>query len=404
MNVRFATVVVLLVFGVVASVAARTAAAAPAPGPVIELMVVADYELFQRHGADTVAVIRSRVNGADHILRRELGVGLHLAEVVVFDTPDDPFVTPAANGAVVDLLVELGSYGASLFAERKRPDLLYLFTGRFVGLPAAITYLGGACGSPSSNAVGVVPPASDGFVLEHEIGHSLGAVHDNLTACAGGRYVMTTTASWPFFSPCSKADIEVERANDGCLLQEGPRTCGSSPDSDADGLCDELDRCDAGGTLFDAKLRLVAHRSVLVSGTLNAGTAAVDPAADGLRVIVQTPAGGEVFDVAVPGGAYDAGTGRGWRSNRAGTTWTFAAGAQSIGGIVSKVVVKADPKVPGWYHVTVKGLRAGVHPSIAGLEPRATIALGADGRCFEKRFAATACRSPGSGRTLSCRG
>ena len=375
------------------------AAAAPQVSRLLELVVVTDHEMFLRYGADTSAVVRARVATADKIFRRELGVGLHLARIVVFETPDDPFDTPEGNQAIYGLADELASNRSRFVPSPSRADLLHLLTAREVGNPRGVSGGGGPCsGGGSASRFD-----TDDVVLEHELAHGIGALHD--TGTCHGPYIMSGGGNGTSFSPCSKAEIAAALAQKTCQFEENLPTCRWYPaDGDGDGLCDVLDRCASGTELLGVKLKLSAYRSMLLSGTANAGTTTVNPVADGLRVVVQTSAGGEVFDVEVPGGAYDAVTRRGWKTYGNGTRWTFVSKQTAVGGIVSKVILKAISDAPGWFAFTIQGTGSGVHPSVAGLAPRATLMLGADAAmCAETSFPSFACRTSGSGKILSCR-
>lgn len=376
------------------------AAAVPQVSRMLELVVVTDYEMFLRYGADTRAVVRERVNRADEIFRRDLGVGLHLARIVVFETPDDPFEAPEGVDAIQTLASELQAYRSQIVQFPSRADLVHLFTAREVLLVA-----GNSAGGVCSHAASVSYFTTDApRYFEHELGHDLGARHDVGSSCGDDDYIMSGGGNGDSFSPCSKAAIAATLAQTSCQFEEDLPWCQSNADGDGDGLCDTLDLCTSETTLLDVKLKVNAYRSMEFSATANAGAASVDPAVEGLRVILQTAAGGEVFDVTVPGGAYDAATRRGWTVSGNGNRRTFVSKKTAVGGIVSKVILRSVPGAPGWFKFSVQGIGAEFHPSVAGGEPRATLMFGHElTRCADASFPSYTCRSASSGRSLVCR-
>jgi hypothetical protein len=134
-------------------------------------------------------------------------------------------------------------------------------------------------------------------------------------------------------------------------------------------------------------------------------TPAIDPAAQGARLLVQDAAGGTVFDVTVPAGAYDAGTRSGWKVLGSGWQYRNGAGLQGL----TKLTVKRA-SASGLLTVSAKA-KNGAFPVTAGQLPvRFTIVvegpIGDDGQCGDATFispAAPRCTLSGTGTTLKCR-
>jgi hypothetical protein len=134
-------------------------------------------------------------------------------------------------------------------------------------------------------------------------------------------------------------------------------------------------------------------------------TPAIDPVALGARILVQDAGGGAVFDVAVPAGAYDAGSGIGWKTLGSGWQYRHRTGLQGL----TKLTVKRA-SASGLLTVSASG-KNGSFPVAAGQLPvRFTIvvegAIGENGQCGEATFtspAAPRCVLSATGSTLKCR-
>jgi hypothetical protein len=76
---------------------------------------------------------------------------------------------------------------------------------------------------------------------------------------------------------------------------------------------------------------------------------AIDPDANGVRIVVDGVSGPGRFDALVPGGA-------GWTVNAAGTRWTYSDSSASVAGITRIVIRDRSAKTPGLVSWKVNGL------------------------------------------------
>lgn len=191
----------------------------------LEIVLVADYEYYQEHGANSAADLQNILNQIDGIYQSELGVTLHVAGTVVFTTSSDPFSNTTDP---VALLQQFSSYRSSTNGIVHTAGLAHLFTNREIASNViGIAWLGALCDSYYGTGL------SQDFTSEnkslvlltaHEIGHNFNAPHDNQSgsACAStpfgyimNPYVSTSLALQ--FSPCSENQIAPEIASASCL-------------------------------------------------------------------------------------------------------------------------------------------------------------------------------------------
>lgn len=122
---------------------------------------------------------------------------------------------------------------------------------------------------------------------------------------------------------------------------------------------------------------------------------AVDPLANGIRVVVDSPSGTGGFDAVVPGGALTDGIG--WKVNAKGDRWTYTDPTGAAAGIRHVVVRDRSAKQPGLVRFAVKG-NGGTITLPAPDAARGTVIVGAAAECASRTFAA-----PGGPRPR-CRG
>jgi len=213
----------------------------------LELVLVADFQMYELHGTATTDYILTIVNQVDGFYMANLGVTLRVIATVVYASPGiEPLsATTDAVGLLSDLSAAragggaLGGGGAT-----------HLFTGRDLdGSVIGIAYVDAVC--HSSSGVGLSQNfAQDNHMMSllvgHELGHNLGAFHDGTanSPCSGSGYgwVMWPTLKADLaeeFSECSKHSIApvVEAAQ--CITPAIPAGCGN-------GVVDPAEECDDG--------------------------------------------------------------------------------------------------------------------------------------------------------------
>jgi len=185
----------------------------------IPLSVVVDSRYDRYHAGDGLAVALNNLNVADGIYRG-FGFSLALDEALTFDDERDPM----AIGPVTleTLLRHFRDYRLAQSTLFEGSALTYLFSGNpKTDITLGLAWIDTLCRTDGYD-VGVTTPSAFGDVLlTHELGHSLGALHDTDTACrAAPDYLM-----WPnisertptTLSPCSEESVRRAHAR-SCLL------------------------------------------------------------------------------------------------------------------------------------------------------------------------------------------
>jgi hypothetical protein len=184
---------------------------------------------------------------------------------------------------------------------------------------------------------------------------------------------------------------------------------GSQADGDNDGIGDDCDPCTNIVPVFATKAKLIVKKldtppgdDVLVfKGILSTvpTVPTIDPVSKGARVLVNpldAPLQ-SILDVTIPGGALDAATHIGWKSNRAKTSFRYfnPGGLQGI----TKVIIKLNAKKPGVVKFRVIGKKGSFPVLATDLPVKGTLVidspLARTGQCGEALF-------PGPRPTPSC--
>jgi hypothetical protein len=163
------------------SVSTLEAATLDSPGGVltptreIELAAYFDAGLTRIQGANSRNYIEATVHAANNLHLAQLGLVIKLTSVSEFQIalrPDEEIEA--------DILLRI--FRARVALSGAKPDLHHLFTGALLtGKTIGLAYVGAACIDRGAFAAGLsrnVPPALQPIVLSHELGHGLGAYHD----------------------------------------------------------------------------------------------------------------------------------------------------------------------------------------------------------------------------------
>ncbi|MGH3054188.1 MAG: hypothetical protein ACRDL7_04325, partial [Gaiellaceae bacterium] len=173
------------------------------------------------------------------------------------------------------------------------------------------------------------------------------------------------------------------------------------------------DPCADGGTVSRPKIRLTDFRtpggddSLRFSGTLTLAAApTLTPSLQGVRIVVADGSGTAFLDVTVPGGAYDAATKAGWKSNATATSWKFSAPAVA-GSVVNRVSLKIPTSTPTVVKFSLSGKAGNYAAPSTSIPVTATLILDPSAeQCGVAKFPgprpAPSCAFNKSGSTLIC--
>jgi len=181
-------------------------------------------------------------------------------------------------------------------------------------------------------------------------------------------------------------------------------------DADGDAVCD----ADVYAPASVAKAKLKIGRqltppgddTLTFKGEIGIPTApAIDPVANGARILVDDAAGRAIVDVVLPGGMYVPSTRVGWTVNGSGTAWNWKSINGEAG--ITSVKVRTKPSVPGLVKFSVKGKHGAFDTSGAVLPVKGVFALGETGQgglaTFPGPKPAPSCAIVSGGNTLNCK-
>jgi hypothetical protein len=260
--------------------------------------------------------------------------------------------------------------------------------------------LGTLAGAPSEDLEGAPRPVGPAV--------DAGAYEAQLLECGDGGPDPGEECGEPGLGPCGDPCTTCI----GCTCAPSQPVCGDGlvcatetceDDGDCSGgqvcqgcACVNPSACASGIDIARPSLKLRASPFLLrFRGEAVLGS--VDPAVSGVRVVIDSPAGGASVDVTIPGGAS-------WTVNGAGTRWRYADAAGSVGGITRIVVRDKSNRQPGLVRWVVKGKTNGS----AALPPVAAVrgAFVAGATCAAHTWnapGATRPRCDGDATRITCR-
>ncbi len=133
----------------------------------------------------------------------------------------------------------------------------------------------------------------------------------------------------------------------------------------------------------------------------------LNPAANGLRLLVDHGGGGNWVDISVPGGDYSSTTRSGW-TTASGGRWKYFDRSRAAGSLLQKLSVRdRSGRTPGEVEVALKGRVPGVVLENADLPLTLTVVLEPPvsplGQCAATTFDPEACSLSRSATSLQCR-
>jgi hypothetical protein len=181
-------------------------------------------------------------------------------------------------------------------------------------------------------------------------------------------------------------------------------------DADGDAVCDA--DVAAPASVAKAKLKIgrqltpVGDDTLTFKGEMTIPTApAINPLANGARVLVDDANGRAIVDVVLPGGLYVPSTRVGWTANGGGTAWNWKSVNGEAG--ITSVKVRTKPGVPGLVKFSVKGKHGAFDTAGAALPVKGVFTLGAAGQgglaTFPGPKPSPSCAIVSGGNTLNCK-
>jgi len=200
----------------------------------MEVAVVADFEFFEIHGANSLAEIEAAINAVDGIYESELGIGVEIVDVTIWQDAADPYEQVDSLALLNELRAHWNVNGTAVAR-----DVVHLFTGKELdGSTVGIAFVSVVCnlGNAYSLSQDLQSDYLEGALIAHELGHTLGAQHDEVGTTP--RYIMYPSIGGSTiyqFGAVSAAAIASYANGVSCLEVDGAEQSGEGTGGGAGG-------------------------------------------------------------------------------------------------------------------------------------------------------------------------
>ncbi len=265
---------------------------------------------------------------------------------------------------------------------------------------------GTATDAPGNDVEGGVRPVGGGF--------DIGAYEAQLANCDDGNIDAGEICGEPGLSICADPCT----ACLGCICAAADPVCGDAlvcggeqceSDGDCGGVqvctgcqCVNPPLCNSGITLTRAKMTMRADEFSLTfagEAVIPKPWTAVNPAVNGVHLVVDAVSGAGGIDALIPGGAS-------WKSNASGTAWTYLDATGAVAGITRVVVKDRSSKMDGTLSFVVKGKGGTAALPAADAAVRTSIVAGGPSECAAVTWGVPGNPRPscmGNAALLTCR-
>lgn len=187
---------------------------------VLRLSIVIDSRFNETYGGKGLSKALSTINSVDGLFQEQFGLAIQLESTTLLTAENDPFLS--FDGSIETVLREFRAYTLDNTEISKNAGVLHLFTGSYdANKIIGLSWINTVCRTDGYNVSVSSPFAQQMLLAAHEIGHNLGAVHDDSSSCE----VEQNKVMWPNisdsttsnFSDCSKQAI-LPKMSSSCNL------------------------------------------------------------------------------------------------------------------------------------------------------------------------------------------